>query len=155
LLTAHFFVLPGYGSDPKAATVQATWPDSVFTTHLSLMPNDTWRFADPMWQVSRSSAHFEKPDGQSTASAGVEHSAAIAAQRRVFWFMTVFLVSLKARRRPPITAVAAGLHPSPRCMTSDDKTQFTSIYRHICGTFEHVIGPSYDLKRPDTAPSHP
>jgi hypothetical protein len=39
-------------------------------THLSLMPKDTWRVVVPALQVSPSSAHFEKPLGQSTAKAG-------------------------------------------------------------------------------------
>jgi hypothetical protein len=34
------------------------------------MPNDTWRVLVPTLQVPPSSAHLEKPLGQSTANAG-------------------------------------------------------------------------------------
>jgi hypothetical protein len=51
--------LPGYGSEPKVATVQARLPDSVLVTHWFLMPNETERLVLPALQVSPSSAHFE------------------------------------------------------------------------------------------------
>jgi hypothetical protein len=56
-------------------------------THLSLMPNDTWRVVVPALQVSPSSAHFEKPLGQSTANAGAatpQSKAATALATKVF-----------------------------------------------------------------------
>jgi hypothetical protein len=56
---AHFLFTPGFGSDPKVATVQATSPAKLLMTHLSLMPNDTWRVLVPTLQVPPSSAHLE------------------------------------------------------------------------------------------------
>jgi hypothetical protein len=53
-------------------------------THLSLMPKETCRENSLTLQVSPSSAHLEKPLGQSTARAGVENAAANAAQSAVF-----------------------------------------------------------------------
>jgi len=70
------------------ATVQAMLPFSALTTNLSLMPNDTWRLVDPALQVSPSSAHFEKPLGQSAAKAGAVNRIATALQISVLWFMT-------------------------------------------------------------------
>jgi hypothetical protein len=58
-------------------------------THLSLMPNDTWRVAVPALQVPPSSAHLEKPLGQSTAKAGtatLQSKVATARATKVFRF---------------------------------------------------------------------
>jgi hypothetical protein len=77
--------LPGYGSLPKVAVVQAMSPDRFLITHWLLIPNDTCRVAVPTLQVPPSSAHFEKPLGQSTAWAGMAmppSTAATALDRR-------------------------------------------------------------------------
>jgi hypothetical protein len=70
--------------------VQATSPDRVLITHLSLRPKDTCRLLAPALQVAPSSAHFEKPEGQSAAEALVENNAASAAHNTVYfgvmWF---------------------------------------------------------------------
>jgi hypothetical protein len=71
--------MPGFGSaPPKVALLQATVPERVLSTHLSLTPNDTWRGVSPTLQLLPSSAHLENPDGQSTAKAGVAAAQAIA-----------------------------------------------------------------------------
>jgi mRNA-degrading endonuclease toxin of MazEF toxin-antitoxin module len=59
--------------------VQATSPERALTTHLSFKPNDTCRLLAPALHVPPSSAHFEKPTGQSAAEALVENNAASAA----------------------------------------------------------------------------
>jgi hypothetical protein len=77
--------LLGYGSLPKVAVVQAMSPAMSLITHWLLIPNDTCRVAVPALQVPPSSAHFEKPLGQSTAWAGramPPSTAATALDRR-------------------------------------------------------------------------
>ncbi len=62
--------MPGFGSaPPKVAEVQGTVPLSVLMTHLSFTPKETWRAVVPTLQLPPSSAHLEKPEGQSTACA--------------------------------------------------------------------------------------
>jgi hypothetical protein len=84
--------MPGFGSAPNVAVVQATSPDKVLMTHLSFRPNDTCRLLAPALHVPPSSAHFEKPLGQSTAWAPVENSAASAAHITEY-FGAMILVS--------------------------------------------------------------
>jgi hypothetical protein len=73
--------------------LQATVPDSVFTTHLFFTPNDTWRAVVPILQLLPSSAHFEKPAGQSMAKAGVAAAQAMATRVSRSGFIRVVMGS--------------------------------------------------------------
>jgi hypothetical protein len=89
---------------PKVAVVQLMSPLIDWMTHLSLMPYDTLRIAVPALQIPPSSAHFEYPDGQSTAwAAGTVNKPALksAASGRSFIVnLRVVVVVLQPALRP-------------------------------------------------------
>jgi hypothetical protein len=88
--------MPGLGSDPKLAVVQARSPESFRVTNLSLMPKDTERGVAPTRQTSPSSAHLEYWLGQSLACATLLQSNETATQT-IFWFEDSLIREVEGR----------------------------------------------------------